>query len=130
MRPHQMVWKDQPALAKGASHAELLGDPSKPGRYVFRLRVSVGHRALPHSHPEDRVYTVLAGTFYLGFGYSFSADRLEEYPEGSVILVRAGRNHFQEARAGGYMVQVEGVGPSAVVYFNPADDPRRSRSST
>lgn len=124
-RPSEFEWREQPSLPQGAQFAVLLGDPTGPGRYVFRLRVPAGHRAEPHSHPDARVYTVMAGVFHLGFGHAFSEDRLEEYPEGSVVLVRAGRNHFQWAKSGAYEVQVEGDGPTAVVYLDPADDPRR-----
>ncbi|MFZ0892042.1 MAG: cupin domain-containing protein [Thermoplasmata archaeon] len=124
MRPDQIVWRDQPALASGAQFAVLLGDLSKPGKYVFRLRVPAGHQVLPHRHPEERVYTVLAGTFCLGFGHIYSAEHLDEYPEGSVILVRAGRYHFQLAKSAEYVVQIEGDGPTAVAYLHPADDPR------
>jgi mannose-6-phosphate isomerase-like protein (cupin superfamily) len=128
-KPVDIVWRDQPALAKGAQFATLLGDPSRPGRYVFRLRVPRGHRVLPHVHPEERVYTVLSGIFHLGFGEVFSEESLEAYPEGSVVLVRAGRHHFQSARSGEYLVQIEGVGPTAVVYVNPGDDPRTTASA-
>jgi len=127
-RPADFVWRDQPALSGGAEHATLLGDPASPGRYVFRLRVPAGHRARPHWHPDERIYTVLSGTFYLGFGHDRSDDDLEEYPQGSVLIVRAERLHFQLAKAGPYEVQVEGEGPTAVEYETPADDPRRSTS--
>jgi hypothetical protein len=126
IRPAQFVWSEQPALGPGAEHALLLGDPSQPGRYVFRLRVPAGHVAKPHTHPDERTYTVLAGTFCLGFGERFSTDRLEDYPEGSVVIVRGGRHHFQVAKFGGYTVQVQGEGPTAVEYIDPQDDPRRS----
>jgi|HubBroStandDraft_1064217.scaffolds.fasta_scaffold199281_3 quercetin dioxygenase-like cupin family protein len=126
IRPSEVVWRDQPALATGAKIADLLGDPSLPGRYVFRLQVPAGHRVMSHRHPEERVYTVLSGSFYLGFGHGFVEERLEEYPEGSVVIVRAGRYHFQWAKSGEYLVQVQGDGPTDVVYANPGDDPRRA----
>jgi len=126
MRPSQIVWKPEPALGPGAQFTVMLGDLSKPGRFVFRIRAPAGHRAMPHTHPEERVYTVLSGTFHLGFGDRFSEERLEEYPEGSVILVRAGRHHFQVAKSGEYEVQVEGNGPTALVYVDPQHDPRGS----
>jgi hypothetical protein len=125
VRPSEITWKAQPALAPGAEFAVLLGDPSKPGKYVFRLRVPAGHRVMPHSHPEERIYTVLSGTFYLGWGHAFDPGQLEEYPEGSVIIARAGRKHFQFGKPGGYVVQVEGDGPTSVDYLNEADDPRK-----
>jgi len=129
MRPSEIVWKDQPALAKGAQFAVLLGDLTKPGRYVFRLHAPAGHRAMPHVHPEERIYTVLSGNFYLGWGEGYVASRLEEYPEGSVVIVRAGRHHFQLAKSGDYIVQVEGEGPTGIEYVNPKHDPRKSKPS-
>jgi quercetin dioxygenase-like cupin family protein len=130
VRPAEIVWRDQRALAPGAQFAVMLGDPGEAGPYVFRLRASAGHRAMPHTHPEERVYTVLSGTFYLGFGHRFDDGRLEPYPEGSVLIVREGRHHFQLARAGEYVVQVEGVGPTAVTYEDPTDDPRLPRGTS
>jgi quercetin dioxygenase-like cupin family protein len=124
MRPAELEWHDQPALAPGAKFAVLLGEPAGSGPYVVRLRAPAGHRVMPHSHPEERVYTVLSGTFSLGFGHQYLESRLEDYPEGSVVIVRKDRLHSQLARASGYVVQIEGVGPTAVRYLSPADDPR------
>jgi hypothetical protein len=129
IRPVQFVWRDQPALAPGAQFAALLGNPSAPGRYIFRLRAPEGHRAMPHTHPDERVYTVIDGTFYIGWGGEFATERLEEYPEGSVVIVRADRCHFQLAGAGGYVVQIQGEGPTAVEYADPNDDPRTSHGT-
>jgi quercetin dioxygenase-like cupin family protein len=129
MRPVEMVWKDQRALAPGAKFAALLGDPSKPGRYVFRLHAPAGHRVMPHTHPDERIYTVLSGTFCLGWGENYVASSLEEYPAGSIVVIRADRHHFQLARSGEYVVQIEGEGPTAVTYVNPRDDPRSTGDS-
>jgi quercetin dioxygenase-like cupin family protein len=124
MRPSEIAWNDQPALATGAKFAVLLGDPDQPGLYVFRLRAPPGHQVMPHTHPEERVYTVLSGTFFLGFGHQFSEARLEPYPEGSVVVVRADRHHIQSAKSGEYVVQIQGDGPTAVEYVDSHDDPR------
>ena len=44
-------------------------------------------------------------------------------PTGSIVITPAGMNHFlwttEEA-----IVQVHGVGPFAITYVDPADDPR------
>jgi hypothetical protein len=117
-------------LEKGARFAVLLGDLTQPGRYVFRLYAPAGHRAMPHAHPEDRIYTVLFGTFFIGFGEGYIESRLEEFPMGSVVLVRAGRHHYQFAKSGEYIVQIEGEGPTAVEYSNPKDDPRIPKGPT
>jgi ferredoxin-NADP reductase/MOSC domain-containing protein YiiM/ferredoxin len=41
---------------------------------------------MPHVHPEDRVYTVISGVFYIGRGEQFDSAKLEAYPPGSVIV--------------------------------------------
>jgi hypothetical protein len=30
---------------------------------------------MPHKHPEDRVYTVISGVFYIGLGHEFDASK-------------------------------------------------------
>ena len=128
MRPSEMVWEDQPALARGAKYSLLLGNLSQPGMYVFRLRAPAGHRIMPHHHPDERVYTVLSGTLRLGFGHQYSEARMDEYPEGSVVVVRADRHHFQTAKGSEYVIQIEGNGPTATEYLDPIDDPRSATS--
>ena len=51
--------------------------PSEPGPYVIRVKVPSGVKLMPHRHPEDRVYTVISGVFYIGLGDHFDADKLE-----------------------------------------------------
>jgi len=36
----------------------------------------MGVKLMPHRHPEDRVYTVMSGVFYIGLGDQFDADKL------------------------------------------------------
>ncbi|MGA9979771.1 MAG: cupin domain-containing protein [Candidatus Sulfotelmatobacter sp.] len=49
-------------------------------------RVPRGVKLMPHRHPEDRVYTVISGVFYIGLGDQFNPEKLEAYPPGSVIV--------------------------------------------
>ena len=49
--------------------AVLYGDPSKPGAYyVMLLRWPANFSTRPHSHPNDRMLTVLEGTLWVGTG--------------------------------------------------------------
>jgi hypothetical protein len=57
--------------------------PSEPGPYTIRVKVPSGVKLLPHRHPEDRVYTVISGVFYIGLGDQFDGDKLKAYPPGS-----------------------------------------------
>ncbi|CAI8746786.1 hypothetical protein EMIT0P12_10293 [Pseudomonas sp. IT-P12] len=44
----------------------IVGNPSQPGPYVVRGKVPDGLKLMPHTHPEDRIYTVISGVFYIG----------------------------------------------------------------
>lgn len=127
IRPEDIEWKPQPALPHGAEISMIFGDPEEPGEYLFRLRVPPGIRVMPHSHPEDRTYTVVSGTFYIGFGDSFDEKGLYKLLPGSIVLIPADVVHFQYSDRDSYLLQVEGKGPSAVMYTNPGDDPRHNQ---
>jgi hypothetical protein len=34
-------------------------------------KLPAGIKLMPHKHPEDRVYTVMSGVFYIGLGHRF-----------------------------------------------------------
>ena len=81
-------------------------------------------KLMPHIHPEDRVYTVISGVFYIGLGEHFDADKLQAYSPGSVIVLPGNTPHFHWARSGEYVSQVTAIGPLGLHYVNPTDDPR------
>jgi quercetin dioxygenase-like cupin family protein len=124
VRPDEIKWIDHPALSPGNKRAVVYGDPTRPGLYATRLRSPEGMRILPHTHPEDRIYTVLSGTLYLGIGDTFDDGKLVGYPRGSVIFLPAKLSHYQYAKGGGYEIQINAVGPTDITYVKPADDPR------
>lgn len=124
-------WQVFPAFPPEARLAVLVGEPGKPGPYVVRVKVPGDVKLMPHQHPEDRIYTVISGVFYIGLGTSFDADQLKAYAPGSVIVLPANTAHFHWAKSGEYVTQVAGVGPLGVKYVAPGDDPRnRSGSNT
>jgi len=124
VRPGQIKWTQHPALPKGAMRAVVYGDPTKPGLYATRLNSPPGLRVLPHTHPEDRIYTVLSGTLYLGIGESYDEAKLQAYPAGSVVYLPAKLSHYQYAKADGYVIQISGMGPTDLTFINPSDDLR------
>jgi len=121
------VWNPFPAFPASVRLAELVGQPSGPGPYVIRVRVPSGVRLMPHKHPEDRVYTVMSGVFYIGLGDKFDADRMQAYPPGSVLVLPGDTFHFHWAKSGEYITQVTGIGPLGLEYRDPRDDPRTTR---
>jgi quercetin dioxygenase-like cupin family protein len=112
------------AFPAGAALAKVVADPTQPGPYVVRVRVSDGIRLMPHIHPEDRVYTVISGVFYIGIGREFDAGRLRAYGPGSIVVLPGNTPHFHWARSGEYITQVSGIGPLGIQYVNSRDDPR------
>ena len=70
IRAEDIEWKTFAAYPPGVRMAVIVGDPAKPGPCVIRVKVPMGARMMPHKHPEDRIYTVMSGVFYIGLGRS------------------------------------------------------------
>jgi hypothetical protein len=100
----------------------VFGDPSKPGLYTILLKVDGNTKIAAHLHPDQRIGTVVSGTWYFGYGDHFDETRLKELPVGSVYSEVAGQNHFAMTK-GPVIVEITGYGPSGVKYVNAADDP-------
>lgn len=122
--PEQIEWRPFPAFPPSVRLAVLVGEPSQPGPYVIRVKMPAGEKLMPHSHPEDRIYTVMSGVFYIGRGEQFDAAVMEAYPPGSVIVLPGDTPHFHWARSGEYVTQVTAIGPLGLEYMNSNDDPR------
>ncbi|MGA8271115.1 MAG: cupin domain-containing protein [Candidatus Sulfotelmatobacter sp.] len=121
-------WKSFPAFPPSARLAVLVGQPSEPGLYTIRVKVPHGLKLMPHRHPEDRIYTVVSGVFYIGLGDDFDADKLKAYPPSAVVLLPGNTSHFHWAKSGEYVTQVSAIGPLGMEYVNSADDPRNQKS--
>jgi quercetin dioxygenase-like cupin family protein len=126
--PEDIAWKSFPAFPASVCLAVVVGDPSKPGLYVIRVKVPSGVKLMPHRHPEDRIYTVMSGVFYIGLGDQFDGDKVKAYPPGSVIVLPGDKDHFHWAKSGEYITQVTAIGPLGPAYLHAEDDPR-NRSS-
>ena len=123
--PEDIEWKPFPAFPPSVRLAVVVGEPSKPGPYVIRVKVPVDVKLIPHRHPEDQIYTVISGVFYIGLGDQFDGDKVKAYPPGSVIVLPGDTSHFHWAKTGEYVTQVTAIGPLGLGYLNPNDDPRK-----
>jgi hypothetical protein len=141
VRPHQpgqdvfkailsedVVWKPFAAFPASVRLAAVVGEPSKPGPYTTRVKVPHGEKLMPHTHPEDRVYTVISGVFYIGLGDEFDVSKLAAYPPGAVIVLPGNTPHFHWAKSGEYITQISAAGPLGMEYLNAKDDPRDKNS--
>ncbi len=125
--PEKIVWEMFPAFPAGAQLAVLVGEPAEPGPYVIRVKVSDGTKLMPHRHPEDRIYTVMSGIFYIGLGEVFDGNNVVAYPPGSVVVLPGETWHFHWARSGEYVTQVSAIGPLGLEYREESDDPRHNQ---
>ena len=124
IREDDIEWQPFAAFPPAVHLAVVVGQPSKEGPYVIRVKVPGDVKLMPHIHPEDRVYTVISGTFYIGLGDRFDADKLQAYPPGAIVILPGNTPHFHWAKSGEYVTQVSAIGPLGLHYVNPRDDPR------
>src|ERR1043165_3676555 len=68
LRPEQVKWFTPPYYTDGRQRAQLFGDSSQGGLWIDRVKIPAGARVLAHTHPQDELVTVIAGTWYVGEG--------------------------------------------------------------
>jgi quercetin dioxygenase-like cupin family protein len=126
--PEDIDWKPFAAFPPTVRLGVLVGEPSQPGPYVVRVKVPTGAKLMSHRHPEDRIYTVMSGVFYIGLGEQFDGDRVKAYPPGCLVILPGDTPHFHWAKSGEYITQVTAIGPLGLEYMDAADDPRNQHS--
>ncbi|XRD81752.1 cupin domain-containing protein [Dyella halodurans] len=127
IRPEDAQWISFPAYPPTVRLAIMVGEPSKPGPYTIRVKVPADNKFMPHKHPEDRVYTVLSGVFYIGLGEEFDESKLVAYGPGSIVVLPGNQPHFHWAKSGEYITQITAIGPLGLDYVDPDNDPRISK---
>jgi quercetin dioxygenase-like cupin family protein len=103
----------------------LVGDSNKPGLYVERVKFPANSISQAHSHPDDRTYTVISGTWYIGYGDKVDPAKLKALPAGSYHTEPANLAHFSVIKEEGVVVQISGTGPTATRFVDPANAPRK-----
>ena len=128
VRAQAIQWGPAPPnLPAGAKLAVLQGDPSKDGLFTIRLDMPDGYKIPPHFHPTDENVTVVEGTFLVGMGDKLDPAQTTALPAGGFVTAGAGQHHFGIAK-GHTVVQVHAMGPFALTYVNPADDPTMKKT--
>ena len=102
--------------------AVLEGDPSKAEPFTVRLRFPNSYKIPPHTHPTTENVTVLTGTFLAGMGIQFDESTMQSIGRDGFASIPANHAHYAMAR-GVTVVQVHAIGPFALTYVNPADNP-------
>jgi quercetin dioxygenase-like cupin family protein len=125
--PEDINWQSFSAFPPCMRLAVVVGQPTESGPYVIRVKAPGGVKVMPHTHPEDRIYTIISGVFYIGLGEEFDGDKVKAYPPGSVIILPGNTPHFHWAKSSEYVTQVTAMGPLGLEYLSAKDDPRGSR---
>ncbi|MDR3741782.1 MAG: alpha/beta fold hydrolase [Terracidiphilus sp.] len=107
----------------GIQTVVLKGSPDQAGVYTIMLRVPAHTRIQAHSHRDDRIATVISGTWRIGYGSSFDEAKLKALPPGSFYTEPPGQAHFAETADQPVVVQITGFGPSSTDYVERANDP-------
>jgi quercetin dioxygenase-like cupin family protein len=80
--------------------------------YAQRVTLSAGARIPPHTHPDTRYSTILAGTLHVAFGTRPTDADFVAIPAGAVYVAPAGQPHTLWARDGEVTYQEAGNGPT------------------
>ena len=113
VKPEDIKWVRNAAGTN--EQAILFGDPNKAGPYVARIKWLPGSMSRPHYHPNDRLFVVVSGTWWMGTGDRFEPANTVPAPAGSYVIHHAGKIHYDGAKDGEVVIQVWGMGPATAI---------------
>jgi quercetin dioxygenase-like cupin family protein len=94
----------------------LKGDPKKAGLYTIQLTIPANTRIEAHAHPDDRIATVVSGTWYIGYGSRFDEKNVKPLAPGSFYTEPPNVAHFARTGDRQVVVQITGYGPTGTQY--------------
>lgn len=113
--PQDLQWKANPKI-EGVHSAIALGDSSSSQLYVLFGKMDKGAVFPAHTHPDDRITTVISGVMYYGVGEQLDRTKVIAYPAGSVVYTPSGVPHFMWAKSSTTVMQETGFGPTGVKF--------------
>ena len=116
--PSQLSWAGPPNNS-ALKAAWIVGSEHAAGLYQLRVKLAQGGQIPPHTHPDTRNSTVLAGTLYVGFGPRFDESKVVAIPTGGLYVAPANVPHYLWAKDGEVEYQEAGIGPTATVPLAP-----------
>jgi hypothetical protein len=122
--PDELQWKPSPRVP-GLEVADMIGDQTKAGPYLYRVKFPPGFKLEAHGHPDERRYTILSGTWYIGWGKKFDESKLMALPAGSFYTEPSKIPHFVATKNEGAMIEISGTGPTKQIWVDPAHAPKK-----
>jgi quercetin dioxygenase-like cupin family protein len=92
--------------------AVIAGNLRASGMYALITKYRAGGTVPVHTHTDQRIVTVISGTYYVGAGTEFDESKLKPQKPGTTIVVPPNAPHFAAAKDGETIVMEVGVGPS------------------
>jgi len=96
----------------GAAAANVVGDPSKPGLYVYLNKWHPHHMSRPHFHPNDRFIYVVSGTWWVGTGPKYDPASTVAMPAGTFVTHFGKQIHYDGAKDEECVLEIVGMGPA------------------
>jgi quercetin dioxygenase-like cupin family protein len=124
----EVTWGPAPdAFPAGAQLCVLHGDPGAPGA-MFSVRLKAAQRYVfaPHCHPHDEHITVISGHLELGNGSRLDHTDTRTLGPGDYAFLPKDRFHYAWSGEEETVFQVQAIGPFAITYARPEDDPRHA----
>lgn len=100
----------------------LFGDPNKPGLYVVQITFKAGSGSRPHYHDQDRLVTVVKGTWYVHLGpesATYAPEKMTAMKAGSFVYHPAFGTHYDGAKEEDAVVRITGMGPVKTINLEP-----------
>jgi hypothetical protein len=114
-----------PGLPAGSTFAVVSGNPGKAGMFTIRARLPANYVVPPHQHPtEEKVSVLSGGPFSYGMGDKIDRAAAGSIDKGYHVTMQAGMNHWASTGDAATTIQITAMGPFAITYANPKDDPR------
>jgi uncharacterized RmlC-like cupin family protein len=92
---------------------------------LLRVKFPPNFTLQAHTHPEDRQYTIISGTWHIGWGNKFDETKLKALTPGSFYTEPAKVSHFVVTKGEPVIVQITGTGPTATSFVDPAHAPKK-----
>jgi hypothetical protein len=122
--PNDLKWADAPSLPPGAKFTVIEGPLDKAVPFTVRILFPPNYKVPAHWHPAIEHVTVISGTINMGMGDKLDEKKTMALPVGSMAIMQPKVNHYFWTKEGA-ITQAHGMGPFAINYVNPADDPRK-----
>jgi pimeloyl-ACP methyl ester carboxylesterase len=116
-------------IVEGSGHWLIDEAPAKVipplAGFLDESRSAAGIEA--HGHPDDRVATVISGTWHFGYGARFDDEALKALPPGSFYTEPPNEPHFARTGSTAVVLQISGFGPTGTSYVGGQHPPSATR---